>query len=186
MGTPGKPRPGSFLEWIRSLLGGRPPLPLPAEDAHPRFSDSATAADLSAADLRELTRLLPDFIDSLEHRERGDDAQAALSLLAALPIGGNPDVIGRNESRITWASTVHGIDRLKQTALLARDADDAEIRLSKTNELRELLRMDDVDARTNAILEKLQQGQTPSARELAILKLGAELMRSDSHTEHGE
>lgn len=186
MSTTRKTLLGSFIAWFQSLFGREQGTPSRNEDAYPPVSNSATATDLSDGDLRDLTRMLPDFIDSLQHRERGDEAQAALSMLAALPIGGNPEVMNRNANRITWATAVHGIDRLKDTALLARDSADSEIRKVKKDELADLLRIDDVDERTDAILEKLQQGQMPTTQEFAILKLGAELMRSDSPTGHGK
>jgi hypothetical protein len=139
--------------------------------------------DLTDGDLRELTRMLPDFIDSLQHRARGDEARAALSMLTALPLGRDTDVVNRNASCITWATTVHGLDRVKDTALLARDSADPNIRKSKADELANLLRIDNVSDRTEAILEKLQHGHSPTAQELAILKLAAELMRSSQSTQ---
>jgi hypothetical protein len=177
---------GSMLSSILSVFGCGRNEPAQTQDREPQQAEQTTVTDLSDSDLRELTRFLPDFIDSLQHRERGDEAKAALSMLAALPLGGNPEVINRNGNRILWATTVHGLDRLKDTASLARDSEDAGIRQAKRKELAELLRLDDVNERTNAILEKIQQGQTPTERELAILKVAADFMRSESPTKHGE
>ncbi|WP_372724046.1 hypothetical protein [Novipirellula sp.] len=115
---------------------------------------------MSESDLRELTRMLPDFIDSVQHRESGNDAKAALSTLAALPLGVNPEAMNRIANRVLSGTIVHGLDRIKETALLARDSEDADSRKTKTKELADLLRIDDVDERTNEILEKLQHGQT--------------------------
>ncbi|MFT5525174.1 MAG: hypothetical protein ACI9HK_003141 [Pirellulaceae bacterium] len=56
-------------------------------------------------------------------------------MLAAVPLGGNTEVMNRNATRITWASHVYRTDRLKETALLARDSDDADIRKAKSVEL---------------------------------------------------
>ncbi len=104
--------------------------------------------------------MLPDFIDSVQHRESGNDAKAALSTLAALPLGVNPEAMNRIANRVLSGTIVHGLDRIKETALLARDSEDADSRKTKTKELADLLRIDDVDERTNEILEKLQHGQT--------------------------
>ena len=186
MSTPKKTLLGSICTAILSLFGCEHTPPTQPKSAESQPTNKTNMPDLSESDLRELTRMLPDFIDSVQHRESGNDAQAALSTLAALPLGGNPEVMNRNANRILWATTVHGLDRVKETALLARDSEDADTRKTKTEELADLLRIDDVDERTNAILEKLQHGETPTSRERAILKLGAELMRSESSAAHGE
>jgi hypothetical protein len=177
---------GSIGAAILSLFGcghASPPQPNSAES---QSTTKTIMSDLSDSDLQELTRMLPDFIDSVQHRESGNDEQAALSTLAALPLGGNPEVMNRNANRILWATTVHGLDRIKETALLARDSEDAVTRKAKSEELANLLRIDDVDERANAILEKLQHGQTPTSQEFAILKLAAELMGAESPTTQGE
>jgi len=135
--------------------------------------------DLRESDLRELTRILPDLIESIQQRENGDGTGAAMSTLVALPHGGDTELMKRNANRITWATTVHGLDRIKEAALLARDSVDADTRKTRSKELAVLL-IDDVSERTDAILERIQQGQTPTSRELAMLKVAAKLMGSES------
>jgi hypothetical protein len=129
-------------------------------------------------DLPELIRMLPDFIDSVQGRRKGDDATAALSMLGALPLGADTSVMERNGKRVEWAITVHGFDRVKNTASLARDSDDPSIRKSKSAELADLLKTEDADDRVNAILERLQEGQLPTEQERQILEIAKDLFQS--------
>ena len=159
-----------------------PEAPAPPESPAPPEAPVEQTAEneLTDSDLRELTRMLPDLIDAVRSSQNGDNAKAALSNLEALPLGGDTDVIDRNRDRILWATAVHGLDHVQDTALQARDSEDAAVRESKRLELADLLRIDDVAERSNAVLEKILQGKKPTEQEVAILEVAAEIMQSSS------
>ncbi|MCA9175245.1 MAG: hypothetical protein KDB14_12240 [Planctomycetales bacterium] len=128
--------------------------------------------------MTRLIRMLPDWLSAAQARLSGDETTAALSTLAALPFGGGTSIWQRNVRRVEWAIVVHGLDRVSLTALLARDAEDPEIRSSKTAELADMLSTDDADDRVDAILERMQEGRQPNAQECQILAIAKELFRA--------
>ncbi|MCA9180113.1 MAG: hypothetical protein KDA51_01635 [Planctomycetales bacterium] len=129
-------------------------------------------------DLPKLIRMLPDWLSAAQARLSGDETTAALSTLATLPFGGDTSIWQRNVKRVEWAIAVHGLNRVSHTALLARDADDRDIRSSKSAELADMLSTDDVDDRVNAILERMQDGRQPNAQECQILAIAKDLFRA--------
>jgi hypothetical protein len=140
---------------------------------------------MTNADDRERERMrisllavtLPDFLDMVERRLEGNKEQAALSLLGAIPPGGDTTLLEHYCQGIEWAVAVEGMDAVRSLAAEARDLPAGGAKTAKIDELAALLNITGADALVNEVLGKLQQGQTPTNRDLRILTAAKNLYR---------
>jgi len=134
--------------------------------------------DNENAELASLVAVLPAFIEMIQHRLAGNNEQAALSMLAAIPPGGDTGLMERYGPRIVCAIAIHGMDAVREAAVGACHLPAGAARTARIDELAMMLDTDHVDECVNEILGRIQQGEPPTQRDLLILESARDLYRA--------